>query len=140
MDICNDVMADLARRAPSPTTSDEILPYILRAIDNQVLDTFRKLASQCRDFRRTAAAPIEELRISVDAVTPSQISIRREILDRIRANLPDDEVLAINMMLENRDWHEIGNAIGIKPDAARMKIKRTIDRIREQMARQTGDE
>jgi RNA polymerase sigma factor (sigma-70 family) len=140
MDICNDVMADLARRGPRPTTPDEILAYILRAIDNQVLDTFRKLASQCRDFRRNEAAPVEELRISAEMTTPSQISIRREIMDRLRASLPAEEVLAVDMMLENRDWHEIGDAIGMKPDAARMKVRRAIERIREQMARQTVDE
>ncbi len=45
MDICNDVMADMTRRhANQPVTPDDALAYLLRAIDNQVLDTFRTLA------------------------------------------------------------------------------------------------
>lgn len=138
MDICNDVMADLARKGPKATTHDEVLGYVLRAIDNQVLDTFRTLARQCRDFRRNEATPVEELRVPTDATTPSQIALRREVLDRIRALLTDDERRAVDMMLENRDWAEIGEALGMGPDAIRMRVRRAIARVKDQIAHESG--
>ncbi len=37
-------------------------------------------------------------------------------------------------MLENRDWNEIGAALGINADTARMRVKRAIERVREDLA------
>ena len=66
--------------------------------------------------------------------TPSQIALRREVLETIRAKLSKEDANAVDMMLENRDWNEIGAALGINADTARMRIKRAIQRIREDLA------
>jgi RNA polymerase sigma factor (sigma-70 family) len=132
MDICNDVMADLARRrGGQAVTADDVLAYILRAIDNQVLDTFRSLARQCRDFRRTEMTPVDDMKVANREVTPSQIALRREVLTRIRSMLTEEDAKAIDLMLENRDWNEIGQALGLKADTARMRVRRALDRVRK---------
>lgn len=131
MDICNDVMADLARRFGDKGVSpDDALAYVMRAIDNQVLDTFRTLARQCRDFRRNEGTPVEEMTVANQQVSPSQIALRREVLDKIRSLLGEEDVRAVDMMLENRDWTEIGQVLGLKPDTARMRVRRALDRVR----------
>lgn len=131
MDICNDVMADLARRYGDQAVSpDDVLAYILRAIDNQVLDTFRTLARQCRDFRRNELTPVDDMTVANGEVTPSQIALRREVLTRIRSMLSEEDAKAIDMMLENRDWSEIGDVLGLKADTARMRVRRALDRVR----------
>lgn len=131
MDICNDVMADMARRyGEQGVTPDDVLAYVLRAIDNQVLDTFRTLARQCRDFRRNEGTPVDEMTMANRQVTPSQIALRREVLSRIRSLVTKEDARAIDMMLENRDWNEIGEALGIKADTARMRVRRALDRVR----------
>lgn len=134
MDICNDVMVDLAKRQKRSNSSqvdaDDVLGYIMRAIDNQVLDTFRTLARQCRDFRRKDATPIDDMRVAAHATTPSQIALRQEVIERIRAMLGPDDARVVDMMLENRDWNEIGKVVGQKPDTVRMRVRRALDRIR----------
>lgn len=131
MDICNDVMADLVRQFDGQgMTPDDVLSYILRAIDNQVLDTFRTLARQCRDFRRNETLPVDERTIDKFQTSPSQITLRREVLAKIRAMLSEQDAQAIDMMLENRDWNEIGEKLGMKPDTVRMRIRRALDRVR----------
>lgn len=131
MDICNDVMVDLARRYGDQSISpDDVLSYILRAIDNQVLDTFRTLARQCRDFRRNDPTPVEDIRVEHSQSTPSQIALKREVLHRIRTMLDEDDVKAVDMMLENRDWNEIGAKLGMRPDTVRMRVRRAIERVR----------
>jgi len=131
MDICNDVMADMARRyGDRGVTPDDVLAYILRAIDNQVLDTFRTLARQCRDFRRNEPTPVEDMTIPNRQATPSQLALRREVLERIRSMLGDDDAKAIDMMLENRDWNEIGRELGLNADTARMRVRRALERVR----------
>ena len=134
MDICNDVMADMTRRyGDQPVTPDDVLAYLLRAIDNQVLDTFRTLARQCRDFRRKEASPVDDMPIAHRETTPSQIVLRREVLSRIRSLLGEQDAIAIDMMLENRDWNEIGDALGLKADTARMRVRRALERARQQI-------
>ncbi len=134
MDICNDVMADLTRRfGDSEMTSEDVLAYILKAIDNQVLDTFRLLARQCRDFRRNELTSVEQLPVPHSQSTPSQLALRREVVDRIRSSLSDADARAVDMMLENRDWIEIGAALGVKPDTVRMRVRRAIDQVRKEI-------
>ncbi len=131
MDICNDVMADLARRYGNQAISpDDVLAYIMRAIDNQVLDTFRTLARQCRDFRRNEVTPVEEMRVSNREPTPSQIALRRETAARIRELLSKEDARAVDMMLDNRTWNEIGEALGLRADTVRMRVRRALDRVR----------
>ena len=140
MDICNDVMADMTRRYGSQgVTPDDVLAYVFRAIDNQVLDTFRTLARQCRDFRRNEGTSVEEMIVPNRDVTPSQIALRREVLDRIRSMLDADDARAIDMMLENRDWNEIGESLGLKADTARMRVRRALDRVRRDIGFNTED-
>ncbi|TWT92397.1 RNA polymerase sigma factor [Stieleria varia] len=132
MDICNEVMVDLARRKDADRLqADDVLAYILRAIDNQVVDTFRTLARHCRDFRRNESAPVEDIRLSQPISSPSQVALRREVASRVRSVLGEHDAVAIDMMLENRDWSEIGDALGLKPDAARMRVRRALDRVRK---------
>ena len=146
MDICNDVMVDLARRqeAIGPGQNslqvDDVLAYIMRAIDNQVMDAFRTLARQCRDFRRNDATPVDELRVPMHATTPSQVALRREVMTKIRAMLGPEDAKAVDMMLENRNWNEIGAALGLQADAARMRVRRAIDRVRDEIGIVGDDE
>jgi RNA polymerase sigma factor (sigma-70 family) len=141
MDICNEVMADLARRNSDDALSpDDALAYVMRAIDNQVLDTFRTLARQCRDFRRNEGTPVEDIGVQTPQATPSQIALRREVIDRIRSMMSSDDAEAVDMMLENRDWSEIGQALGVRPDTARMRVRRAIERVRRDLGLGDGDE
>ena len=139
MDICNDVMVDLAKKQNGDCTNEavlnatEVLGYIMRAIDNQVTDTFRTLARQCRDFRRNESAPVDEFPLAAQATTPSQVALRKEVLARIRALLGPADTRIVDLMLENRDWKEIGDALGIRPDTARMRLRRALDRVRDEI-------
>ncbi|QDV42700.1 hypothetical protein Enr13x_25500 [Stieleria neptunia] len=134
MDICNEVMVDLAKRTDADSlTAEDILSYILRAIDNEVVDTFRTLARHCRDFRRNEATPVEEIKLRGAQTSPSQIALRKEVADRVRSILGDADALALDMMLQNHDWNEIGQRLGIKPDTARMRVRRALDRAREEI-------
>lgn len=141
MDICNEVMVDLAKRKDADAlTPDDVLSYIMRAIDNEVVDTFRSLARHCRDFRRNESTPVEDIKLRGAEISPSQVALRREIADRVRSILGDNDAIAIDMMLENHDWSEIGKRLGIKPDTARMRVRRALDRARDELGIQESTE
>ena len=140
MDICNDVMAEMTRGFnANGVTPDDALAYVLRAIDNQVLDTFRRLARQCRDFRRNEPVSVDELHVVNQGHSPSQIALHREVIARIQALLNDEDALAVSMMLENRGWQEIGESLGVKPDTVRMRVRRALERVREEIGFREGD-
>lgn len=141
MDICNEVMVDLAKRTDADSlTADDILSYILRAIDNEVVDTFRTLARHCRDFRRNEATPVDDIRLHGEQTSPSQVALRKEVADRVRAILGESDAIAIDMMLQNHDWNEIGEKLGVKPDTARMRVRRALDRARDEIGFQEPKE
>lgn len=134
MDICNEVMVDLAKRSDADSlTADDILSYILRAIDNEVVDTFRTLARHCRDFRRNETTPVDEIRLRGEQTSPSQIALRKEVADRVRGILGESDAVAIDMMLKNHDWNEIGERLGVKADTARMRVRRALQRARAEI-------
>lgn len=135
MDICNDVMADLTRRRVAAASPEQVLGYIFKAIDHQVIDTFRSLARQCRDFRRNESVPLGESPFPADDSSPSLVAIRREVVDQVRALVSPEDMRAIDMMLQNFDWVEIGDALGVKPDAARMRVQRALGQVRAKMVR-----
>jgi RNA polymerase sigma factor (sigma-70 family) len=132
-------MVDLAKKQSGHRADEvvlnatDVLSYILRAIDNQVTDTFRTLARQCRDFRRNETAPVDEFPLVAQATTPSQVALRKELLARIRALLGPDDTRIVDLMLENRDWKEIGDELGVASDTARMRLRRALDRVREEI-------
>ena len=140
MDICNDVMAEMTRGFNARgVTPDDALAYLLRAIDNQVLDTFRRLVRPCRDFPRNEAKSIDELPVATQDQSPSQIALHREVIERIQELLNRDDALAVSMMLENRDWHEIGQKLGVKADTVRMRVRRALERVREEIGLTDGE-
>jgi len=53
--------------------------------------------------------------------------------------LNEQDALAVGMMLENRDWNEIGQALGLRPDTVRMRVRRALNRIRKEIGFIDGD-
>ncbi|MEM6691817.1 MAG: hypothetical protein AAF664_20480 [Planctomycetota bacterium] len=137
MDVCNDVMVDLAKSQMNAASIEEALAYVNRAIDNQVTDIFRSLARQCRDFRRTENSPVEDLRLASQSSTASQVALRKEIVEKVRSLLDANDAKALDLMLENREWNEIGEILKIKPDTARMRVRRAIAKVRSNMPDQS---
>lgn len=136
MDICNAVMMDLVKQGQVPLNQpQEMVHYMLRAIDNQVKDAFRQLSRQRRDFRRTDKQPVEYHGVADQQSSPSMHLFRREIFSRIAEQLPESDRPMIQWVLENYGWDEIGVRLGIEPDTARMRFQRAVRRVRDQMLR-----
>ena len=131
MDICNAVILDLMKqksiKVRKPT---DLIGYIRRAIDNQVLDLIRGLTRMRRDVRQVDGRPVDEHAIIQDQTSPSMVLAKNELLERIGMQLGDDGRQFLQLVMENRSWIEIGEAFDITPDNARMRWKRTLERVR----------
>ena len=134
MDICNAVLLDMIRNNESRLERPEdVVFYLLRAIDNQVRDTFRQLTRQRRDFRRLDARPVESHEVSASDKSPSSVMMRREVLSQIAAQLDVNDRPMIQMLLDNCGWEEIGRKLGIEPDTARMRFNRATAKVKQTM-------
>src|SRR5262249_27702844 len=66
---------------------------------------------------------------------PSSVAHRNEMSDRLKdalAQLPEDQKRAVVLRMENPDatWEEIGQALEMAPDAARMQVNRGLQKLR----------
>ena len=108
-------------------------PYLQQAELLLILEFSQRFFFTTRDFRRNAVTPVDDFELSHQQSTPSQVALRREVLDKIRSMLDEQDALAVDLMLENRNWDEIGQRLGIKPDTARMRVRRGLERVRKEL-------
>jgi RNA polymerase sigma factor (sigma-70 family) len=136
MDICNAVLMDLIRKGEVHLEKpNEVLQYVFRAIDNEVRDAFRQLSRLRRDFRRQDTRPVEShLLAGAQATTPSAVLVRREVFEQVREILAPPDQPILDMVLEDKDWSEIGERLGIEPDTARMRFQRAVRKLRDHLA------
>ena len=133
MDICNDVLSDLARRGQWVIDNpDGLIGYLMRAIDLQATDALRGLGRQCRDFRRTHSPP-EGFDAATEDSSPSAALIRREILAAVAQRLGSDDAAIVDYVVQGRDWNEIAALTGLAPDTARMRLRRAVAKTRDDL-------
>ena len=134
MDICNGVLVDLARKGTIELRHpSDLVHYVMKAIDNHVLDLFRELSRQRRDYRRVDGNPVEDHAVFVAQDTPSIELLRREVIGRIRSDLGPEHARIVDLVLENCSWQEIGEAMSMQPDTVRMRLRRSIERVKKEL-------
>ncbi len=133
MDICNDVLSDLARRGQVAIGDpDDLVAYLMRAIDLQATDVLRGLGRQCRDFRRTRSPPPGFEALGDDS-SPSVALFRREILAAVAERLGSDDRQIVDYVVQGHDWNEIAALTGLAPDTARMRLRRAIAKTQDDL-------
>jgi RNA polymerase sigma factor (sigma-70 family) len=132
MDICNAVLLDLVRKQEiNIRNPNDLVRYVSRAIDHQVLDLLKSLTRNRRDIRRNAGGPVEDHNVSNDDSTPSVVMMRDEVLNAFREELGDNGQQILSLYLANCGWKEIGERLNMAPDAARMRWKRAVQSLRD---------
>lgn len=135
MDICNSVLLDFLRRGKLELKEPlDLVRYIRAAVDNQVRDVMRRLASQKRDIRRNEKRPVDEMDVQDNLSSPSFCMIRSEILQRVSAELGDLGPSIVEMYLNQSTWVEVGAALGISADTARVKWNRAVQSVRASLS------
>ena len=138
MDICNAVLLELVRKGEIQIRNPgDLVRYVGRAIDNQVLDLLKTLTRSRRDIRRVAGSPVEEHNVSEELASPSTFMMRDEILDSFCEELGENGRRMMALYLANCGWKEIGEKLKIAPDTARMRWTRAVQALRERYDNQT---
>ncbi|MFK7821797.1 MAG: RNA polymerase sigma factor [Planctomycetaceae bacterium] len=132
MDICNAVLLDLVRKEGiNIRNPNDLVRYVSRAIDHQVLDLLKSLTRNRRDIRRNAGGPVEDHNVTNEDSTPSVVMMRDEVLNAFREELGDNGQQILSLYLANCGWKEIGERLNMAPDAARMRWSRAVQSLRD---------
>lgn len=134
MDICQSVLASFFVRAAAGQFEmekpEQLVKLLVTMARNKLLDQARKQQATRRDQRRVAAADAEELEaVPGTGSTPSQVLVGKELLQRVRDELSDEERYLVDQRILGRDWPDIAAELGERPDTLRMRLTRAMNRV-----------
>jgi RNA polymerase sigma-70 factor (ECF subfamily) len=142
MDVCQSVLASFFVRAAAGqydlSRPAQALGLLVRMARNKVAMAARRQRAQRRDGRRVADAGVEDIDPAGAAATPSRVVAARELLDRVRERLGDDERRLAEMRAQGREWSDIAAEMGGTADGRRMQLARALDRVVQELGIEEG--
>ena len=127
-EIAQNVFTTLSRKGASVRPPQVIGGWLYNTTRNLALQAIR--SEQRRRVREQTAADMQSL--DADAETNRIL----DELEPIMAELPEkDRDVLVLRFLENRSFKEMAAELGIKEDAARMRVNRALDELRELFGR-----
>jgi RNA polymerase sigma-70 factor (ECF subfamily) len=139
MDVCQSVFFNFFVRAAAGQFDlerpEQLLGLLVRMAQNRVQDHARREQADRRDGRRLRADGDQALAGVADRhETPSQEVAGRDLLERVRSLMSDEERYLMDQRRLGRGWAELAAEAGTTPDALRVRYDRALDRV----ARQVG--
>ncbi len=137
MDICQSVLASFFIRTALgqyELDSPEQLLHLLTSITrNKLINQAKRLHTKRRDISRVASIGDDTDRVLDQASDPSEQASAKEILEKVRARLTDDERFLAEQRALGRGWKEIAAEVGGTDVALRKKLTRALDRITSEL-------
>jgi RNA polymerase sigma-70 factor (ECF subfamily) len=137
-DICQSVLANLFAGISAGQfdleTPEQLIKLLVTMARNKLLDHVRKNQAQCRDQRRQDENSSETLdAISDPRVTPSRAISNKELLQKVREMLSEEERYLAEQRALGRGWGELAAELNARPDAIRMRFSRAVNRVARQL-------
>jgi RNA polymerase sigma factor (sigma-70 family) len=133
MDICQSVLASFFVRAAlgqyELDRPEQLLRLLVTMARNKLIYQVRRQRRQRRDNRLVDEAGQEKLQTVAAGVSPSQVVEQREILQKVRERLNDDERTIADLRGQGREWAEVAAQMGGTPEGRRKQLARAIERV-----------
>ena len=103
---------------------------------NRVIDWARRTQADRRDGRREVSleqADGQSPQFAADDPGPHSVLVSRELLERVRSRLSPEERQLMEQRTEGREWEEIAQQLGERPNAVRMRLTRALDRVASEL-------
>jgi RNA polymerase sigma-70 factor (ECF subfamily) len=138
MDICQSVLKSFFFRTAAGQydldTPQQLQRLLVKMAKNKLASAARSQHRRRRDQRRIAADGDEQLEGAAAAVpTPSQIVAAKEILERFRQALNEEERQLADLRAEGLAWGDIATRLGGTAQGRRMQLARTVERVARQL-------
>lgn len=134
MDVCQSVLASFfVRAAIGEYDLDEpqnLVRLLVTMARNKLASKARLEHRQRRDNRRVTVTDPEVMEKLTDGEpSPSEILSHRELLDRMRASLTDEEREIADLRGQGLAWEQVAARLGGSGNTRRMQLTRGIERI-----------
>jgi RNA polymerase sigma-70 factor (ECF subfamily) len=132
MDICQSVLANFFVRMAAGqfelNTPDQLLKLLSVMARNRLFDHAAKQKAGRRDARRQSDDPDALERVPTTDPSPSQAAAARDLLERLRASMSEEERYLADQRGLGRGWADIAREMGGSPEALRKRLARAVDR------------
>jgi RNA polymerase sigma-70 factor (ECF subfamily) len=133
MDVCQSVLASFFVRTAAGQydleNPQQLTGLLVQMARHKLASTARRQYRQRRDVRRAEPDGDALQRVAQDDPSPSQQVAGHELLERLRAQLTDEERCIAELRGEGLSWDEIATRLGGKAQARRMQLVRAIERV-----------
>ncbi|MBC7365953.1 MAG: sigma-70 family RNA polymerase sigma factor [Undibacterium sp.] len=132
-EVAQQVFTTLAREARKLARHPQLAAWLHTATRNASLNLM--ISEQRRQARETAALALESVGGGIGASGPAWEQLQA-LLDAAIDELPEtDRVAVVLRFLERRPFAEIGAALKVSEDAARVRTDRALDKLRTALVR-----
>jgi RNA polymerase sigma-70 factor (ECF subfamily) len=142
-DVCQSVLASFFLRASAGQYQlddpRDLIKLLLSMARKKVASRARRERTQSRDSRRVTNDP-NVLGSVADGPTPDQLVAGRELLQRFRALLTEDERRLVDLRAQGHTWPEVAAEVGGQAQARRRQLDRALDRVARQLGLEVDDD
>ncbi len=142
MDVCQSVLGSFFLRAAAGQynldSPDQLVRLLVRMARNKLASAARGQHRQRRDQRRQGSAA-ELADLADPHPGPAETACGRELLQRFREELNEEERRLVDLRGEGRSWAEIAASLGGTPQARRMQLARAVERVAGALGLEPGD-
>jgi RNA polymerase sigma-70 factor (ECF subfamily) len=133
MDVCQSVLQSFFVRAGlgqyDLANPADLIALLVRMAHNKVVSRVRFHSRDRRDVRRVEADGADQLERAAGGEDPARVAAGRELLDRVRAAMTDDERAIADLRGQWCTWHEVAERLGGTAEARRKQFDRALDRV-----------
>jgi RNA polymerase sigma-70 factor (ECF subfamily) len=138
MDICQSVLKSFFFRTAAGQydldTPEQLQRLLVTMARNKLASAARSQHRRRRDQRRVSAAGDEALDgVAADVPTPSEVVAGKELLERFRQALDDEERQLADLRGEGLAWGDIAARLGGTAQARRMQLARAVERVAREL-------
>lgn len=137
MDICQSVLASFFVRAAlgqyELDRPEQLLRLLVTMARNKLIYQVRRQRRQRRDNRLVDEAGQEKLQTVASGASPSDVVAQREILQKVRERLNEEERKIADLRGQGREWAEVAAHMGGTPEGRRKQLARAIERVAEEL-------
>ncbi len=137
VDICQSVLGDFFHRAADGqfdlATPQQLMALLSTMAKNRLLQYVESQQAARRDIRRLIQSSIDDLPLSNDDETPSQIIASRELNELLRQKLDAETLWITEQRIAGRSWADLAREKQTTPDGLRMRWTRALESVAEEL-------
>lgn len=107
----------------------DLIRLLVTMTRNKIADSARKQLSDKRDGARSDVESQVFHAVPTTESSPSQLVSFRELLERAKEKMSEEEVAIAELRREGLQWDEIANRLGGTAQSRRMQFSRALERI-----------